>query len=184
VTDSVERRLVFGSVAHEYDRNRPSYPPEMVDHVLAYAGAGPGDRALEVGAGTGIATRLFAAQGLVITAVEPDPAMAAVASERVVGAGASVDLQITDFENAEFDPHSFQLVYAVRPTGGRLRPTGGRLRPPGAVCGPPGAVCGPPGAVCGPPGGLRPTDRPGPYSGLRGVRIAACAAAILAMGTR
>jgi len=113
VTDPVERRLVFGSVAQQYDRHRPGYPQEMVDYVLAYAGAGPGDRALEVGAGTGIATRLFAARGLVITAVEPDAAMAAVAHERVAAAGASVDLQITDFENVEFDPHSFQLVYAA-----------------------------------------------------------------------
>jgi len=112
VSDAVERRLVFGSVAEHYDRHRPSYPPKMVDYVLTYAGALAGDRALEVGAGTGIATRLLAARGLIITAVEPDAAMAAVASERAAADGATVDLRITDFEHVEFDPHSFQLVYS------------------------------------------------------------------------
>ena len=51
------RRLVFGEVAELYDSVRPSYPDALVDDVLAFAGAGPGDPALEVGAGTGKATR-------------------------------------------------------------------------------------------------------------------------------
>lgn len=84
----------------------------MVDHVLTYAGALAGDRALEVGAGTGIATRQFAAHGLIITAVEPDAAMAAVASERAATDGSTVDMRITDFEHVEFDLRSFQLVYS------------------------------------------------------------------------
>ncbi len=113
VSDAVERRLVFGSVAEHYDRHRPSYSPELVDYVLSYAGAVTGDHALEVGAGTGIATRQFAARGLAITAVEPDPAMAAVASERAASDGTTVDLRITDFEHVEFEPHSFQLVYSA-----------------------------------------------------------------------
>ena len=112
MSEAVERRLVFGSVAEAYDRHRPSYPPELVDAVLTYAAAAAGDPALEIGAGTGIATRLFTARGLTITAVEPDAAMAAVASERAATDGAAVDLRITDFEHLEFEPHSFQLVYS------------------------------------------------------------------------
>jgi SAM-dependent methyltransferase len=112
VSEAVERRLVFGSVAEDYDRHRPSYPPELVDSVLSYAGAAAGDPALEIGAGTGIATRLFSARGLTITAVEPDAAMAAVASERAATDGSAVDQRITDFEHLEFNPHSFQLLYS------------------------------------------------------------------------
>jgi SAM-dependent methyltransferase len=113
VSEAVERRLVFGSVAEQYDRHRPSYPPELVDYVLLYAGALAGDRALEVGAGTGIATRQFAARGLAITAVEPDGAMAALAGEHAASDGITVDLRQTDFEHVEFDPHSFRLVYSA-----------------------------------------------------------------------
>ena len=57
------RRLSFGGVAELYDRSRPSYPPALVDAVLEFAGAGEGDRALEVGAGTGKATVLFLERG-------------------------------------------------------------------------------------------------------------------------
>jgi SAM-dependent methyltransferase len=71
----------FGEVADEYDRRRPSYPDDLVTAVIAYAG-GPRLDALEVGAGTGKATTLFAAAGLRIHALEPDPAMAGVLRSR------------------------------------------------------------------------------------------------------
>ena len=76
----MERRLAFGDVAQLYDRARPSYPSELIDDVLAFSGAAPGDRALEVGAGTGKATVRFAERGLEVLALEPSPGMAAVAS--------------------------------------------------------------------------------------------------------
>lgn len=74
-----ERRLAFGSVAEMYDRARPSYPPQLVEDVLAFAGVSAGDPALEVGAGTGKATVLFASRGLRIVALEPSAEMAAIA---------------------------------------------------------------------------------------------------------
>ncbi len=76
------RALSFGEVARAYDRYRPSYPPELVTDVRACL---PGRRVVEVGAGTGIATALFAAQGLEITCVEPDPQMAAVLQAKFPG---------------------------------------------------------------------------------------------------
>lgn len=69
-----ERALSFGSVASAYERFRPGYPPELVDEVLAYAGQ-PVRTALEIGAGTGKATRVFAGRGIAVTATDPDPAM-------------------------------------------------------------------------------------------------------------
>jgi SAM-dependent methyltransferase len=71
-----ERALSFGSVASSYERYRPGYPDALVDEVLAYAGR-PVRTALEIGAGTGKATREFAARGIAVTATEPDPAMLA-----------------------------------------------------------------------------------------------------------
>lgn len=68
------RALSFGSVASAYERYRPGYPAELVDAVLAYAGR-PVRTALEVGAGTGKATRVFADRGIAVTATEPDAAM-------------------------------------------------------------------------------------------------------------
>ena len=68
------RALSFGTVAESYERFRPDYPAELADLVLAYAGR-PVRTALEIGAGTGKATRLFADRGVTLTATEPDPAM-------------------------------------------------------------------------------------------------------------
>jgi len=61
----------FGAVADQYDRVRPGYPDEAVDWMLP-AGA---RRVVDLGAGTGKLTRLLAARGLAVTAVEPDAAM-------------------------------------------------------------------------------------------------------------
>ena len=68
------RALNFGSVASAYEQFRPGYPAELVDQVLAYAGQ-PVRTALEIGAGTGKATRVFAARGIAVTATDPDAAM-------------------------------------------------------------------------------------------------------------
>lgn len=71
-----ERALSFGAVASAYERFRPGYPEALVDEVLAYAGR-PVRTALEIGAGTGKATRVFALRGIGVTATEPDAAMLA-----------------------------------------------------------------------------------------------------------
>jgi SAM-dependent methyltransferase len=70
----VSRALSFGSVAAAYERFRPGYPDELVDEVLTYAGR-PVRTALEIGAGTGKATRAFAAREIAVTATDPDAAM-------------------------------------------------------------------------------------------------------------
>ncbi|MFF2076030.1 class I SAM-dependent methyltransferase [Kitasatospora sp. NPDC058162] len=71
-----DRALTFGTVAEAYERYRPGYPAELFDLVAEYAGR-PVRTALEIGAGTGKATRLFAGRGVAVTATEPDPAMLA-----------------------------------------------------------------------------------------------------------
>ncbi len=93
-----ERRLAFGGVAELYERARPSYPEALVDDVIEFAGVRPGDRAVEVGAGTGKATVLFAQRGLHVVALEPDAEMAAVASDRLATFTA-VSIERTDFEH-------------------------------------------------------------------------------------
>jgi len=74
-----EQRLAFGRVADLYESARPSYPDPTIDQLIGLAGLAPGAQVVEVGAGTGKATRMLAARGLAVLALEPDPAMAAVA---------------------------------------------------------------------------------------------------------
>lgn len=103
-----ERALSFGSVAAAYERFRPGYPDELVDEVLTYAG-GPVRTALEIGAGTGKATRVFAARGVAVTATDPDAAMLEelrkhVPASVVTVQGAFEDLALTS---------TFDLVFAA-----------------------------------------------------------------------
>jgi SAM-dependent methyltransferase len=109
-----EQRLVFGEVAELYDSARPGYPDALVDDVISFAGAdGLGLQAVEVGAGTGKATVSFAARGVEIVAIEPSPAMAAVA-RRNCAQFPNVRIEETSFEEWPAPAGAFGLVYSAQ----------------------------------------------------------------------
>lgn len=67
----------FNVVAAKYAATRPSYPPQLFVEVEELAGQPlSGADVLDVGAGTGIATRLLHDRGANVTAVEPGIGMA------------------------------------------------------------------------------------------------------------
>ena len=68
------RARTFGARAEDYERWRPSYPPDAVAWLVPPDAA----RVADVGAGTGKLTGLLLALGLGVVAVEPDPDMLAV----------------------------------------------------------------------------------------------------------
>lgn len=69
----------FTGLADAYARHRPTYPSAAVDFVLQRCGLTPGSVLVDVGCGTGISSRLFAARGLRVIGVEPNPDMRAEA---------------------------------------------------------------------------------------------------------
>jgi SAM-dependent methyltransferase len=103
-----EQRLVFGEIAEQYDAFRPSYPDALFDLIVEFSGVGPGDRALEIGAGTGKATSGFLARGVAVHALEPSPEMAAIL--RTKGA----EVEETLFEEWVPPRSGFPLVYAAQ----------------------------------------------------------------------
>lgn len=70
-----DQRTIFGAAPEAYDSVRPGYPPALLDTVTAVTGIRPGDRVLEVGAGTGKATRAMADRGWRLTCLEPSAEM-------------------------------------------------------------------------------------------------------------
>src|SRR5262245_7940094 len=64
----------------DYVKHRPSYPAAAIDAMLRGLGDPTRLTAADLGAGTGIASRLLANRGLRVIAIEPNPAMRAAAS--------------------------------------------------------------------------------------------------------
>jgi SAM-dependent methyltransferase len=102
------RALSFGSAASAYERFRPGYPDELVDEVLTYAGR-PVRTALEIGAGTGKATRVFAARGIAVTATDPDDAMLVELRKHVPATVATVQCAFEDLPLTT----TYDLVFAA-----------------------------------------------------------------------
>jgi SAM-dependent methyltransferase len=69
---------LFGEAADEYDAGRPDYPAGVFDALEPLAGR----RVLDVGAGTGIATRALVARGAEVIGVDTDAVMLARARDR------------------------------------------------------------------------------------------------------
>ena len=67
----------FNRIADEYDDARPPYPAALWASLEEAGAVYPGVRILELGAGSGQATRELVARGAVVDAVEPGPSLAA-----------------------------------------------------------------------------------------------------------
>ncbi len=77
----------FTGLADAYARYRPTYPAAALDYVLARCSLGPGSVLVDVGCGTGISSRLFAARGLRVIGIEPNADMRREASREPSPAG-------------------------------------------------------------------------------------------------
>jgi SAM-dependent methyltransferase len=80
----------FTGLSDLYSRHRPTYPAAALDFIQARCGLGPGALLVDVGCGTGISTRLFAARGVPVIGVEPNDDMRARAEVAPPPEGAPV----------------------------------------------------------------------------------------------
>ena len=94
------RAEAFGLAADAYDRYRPRYPLPLIRELIK----GSHLRALDVGAGTGIASVQMMEAGADVLAVEPDPRMARVAADN------GVPVEQATFEDWKPSGRSFDLV--------------------------------------------------------------------------
>jgi SAM-dependent methyltransferase len=103
---------LFNEVPEFYDRVRPAYPDELFADLVAITGMGSGSSVLEVGCGTGQATRSLAALGLSVTAIEPGAGMAALARRRLAAFG-SVEVENSAFEEWDDGGRRFDVLVAA-----------------------------------------------------------------------
>lgn len=104
-----EGRVLYGEDPNGYDLGRPRYPAELYDLLVARCGLRPGCRTVEIGPGTGIATRRLLDLGAEVTAVEPNEAMAAYLAQTLAP---HVQVLVAPFETAPFPAEHFDLAVA------------------------------------------------------------------------
>ena len=101
-----ERSRLFDREAERYDRYRPTYPDAVIDDLL---GPKPeGLDVLDVGCGTGIASRLMAQRGAKVLGVEVAPRMAEIARSH------GIDVEIRAFEDWQPAGRTFDRVTSAQ----------------------------------------------------------------------
>jgi SAM-dependent methyltransferase len=99
----------FDRHAGLYDRARPPYPDALRDRLAEMGLLVAGRRAVDLGAGSGQATRLLVEAGMDVTAIEPGSALAARLRQALPG----VRVLQTTAERAGLAPASFDLATAA-----------------------------------------------------------------------
>jgi SAM-dependent methyltransferase len=105
-------RSTFDQAAELYDRARPGYPAALFDDLAELTSIRPGSRVLEIGPGTGQATRPLAERGCQVVAVELGADLAALARRNLAGFP-SVEVVTAAFEDWPLPAEPFDLVLAA-----------------------------------------------------------------------
>jgi SAM-dependent methyltransferase len=96
----------FGPAAEEFERYRPDYPPELYARILARVPEQRRERAMDLGAGTGMVTRNLISHFREVIAVEPDAQMAA----KIAALRSRAVIRIVSAEECEQASESVDLI--------------------------------------------------------------------------
>jgi SAM-dependent methyltransferase len=103
---AAERSKLFDQQAERYDRCRPTYPSAVIDEILGPDPAGLD--VLDVGCGTGIASRQLAERGANVLGVEVAPRMAEIARKH------GIEVEVAAFEDWEAAGRTFDRIVSAQ----------------------------------------------------------------------
>jgi len=102
----------FNEVASLYHEARPTYPDELFSTLIDITGLQKNSTLLEIGPGTGQATKPLAEKGFNITAIELGASLADVIRQQLCDYK-NVQIVTGSFEETILPPESFDLVFAA-----------------------------------------------------------------------
>ena len=102
----------FNGAAETYDKMRPGYVPELYREIFRYRPVTTQSKVLEIGVGTGQATRPILETGCTLTAVEPGDKLAHTCEEKF-RAYPNFSVENTTFEAFSPPEGSFDLIFAA-----------------------------------------------------------------------
>jgi SAM-dependent methyltransferase len=109
----MEQKYTFNEVASEYDKYRPNYPNQLFLDILDYAPIKPIDSILEIGCGTGQATKGFVDLGYDnMTCIELNQKLAEITLEKFKEK-TNVSIINLPFEEWQSDKSNFELAISA-----------------------------------------------------------------------
>jgi len=103
----------FNTAAEQYDSARPSYPSALIKKIIATARLKKSSQILEIGAGTGKASVLFAQYGYKMLCLEPGEQMGEIA-KRNLKPFKNVRVVTKTFEDWRVQKNTFDLVISAQ----------------------------------------------------------------------
>jgi ubiquinone/menaquinone biosynthesis C-methylase UbiE len=119
------RGCEFDRIARDYDRERETYPPRLVELACSLGRLAPGSRVLEIGCGTGQLTEALSRRRLRIDAVDPGVALIDIARHKL---GDQVAFHLGRFEDVELPDALFDAVFSATAFTGSTRRSDGAKR--------------------------------------------------------
>jgi len=110
--DDLALRDTFDSVASLYNEIRPRYPDELFSTLIKVTGLLPSHKILEIGLGTGQATKPLAMLGYDILGIELGTALTSIAV-RELNPYPNVHIINSAFEDISLPHNSFDMVMAA-----------------------------------------------------------------------
>ena len=110
--DTEQKQHWYSPAAAAYNQVRPTYPPALIERVIAIAQLNANSRLLEIGCGPGTATVAIAPLGCPLLCLDPNPDFCQLARQNCQTC-ANVQIQTTTFEDWLLIDAQFDAVIAA-----------------------------------------------------------------------
>lgn len=103
---------MFNQAAEYYDKYRPCYPQESIDSLISVTWISAGSDLLEIGCGSGKATKQLIGNDFNILGIDPGEDLVRIGNERFKND--NVNFVKGRFEEYDFEQKKFDVIYAAQ----------------------------------------------------------------------